>query len=119
MGVSVIALYMSNYSNKVDEKLSHLERQEKKQLNNTRESLTSTVSHEMRTPIGSMMFFVSEIIDCLERVPNPTPDILEAIKFCKLVMSLLNFLMSFVDDLIDLRQIHDGGFLLEHKPFLV
>ena len=119
MGVSVIVLYMSNYSNKVDEKLSHLERQEKKQLNNTRESLTSTVSHEMRTPIGSMMFFVSEIIDCLERVPNPTQDILEAIKFCKLVMSLLNFLMSFVDDLIDLRQIHDGGFLLEQRPFLV
>ena len=51
----------------------------------TRESLTSTVSHEMRTPIGSMMFFVEEIITCLERVPNPTPDILDAIRYLKLI----------------------------------
>jgi len=73
----------------------------------------------MRTPIGSMMFFIEQIVTYLESVPNPSREILEALKYCKLIMSLLTFLMSFVDDLIDLRQIHDGGFLLEQKPFLV
>ena len=32
-------------------------------------------------------------------------------------MGQLNFLMSFVDDLIDLRQLHEGQFRLQKDPF--
>ena len=33
------------------------------------------------------------------------------------MMSQLNFLMSFIEDLIDLRQLHYGEFILSNSPF--
>ena len=45
----------------------------------------------------------------LERVPQST-------KYCKLMMNQLIFLQSFIEDLLDLRQLRDGVFSLVLEP---
>ena len=51
MGVPAIELHMNNATTKVINKLRQMQEQETKQTANQTESFTSTVSHEMRTPI--------------------------------------------------------------------
>ena len=80
------------------------------------DSYTSTVSHEMRTPLGTSLFFLQQIISMLAEVPqehiNPTVD-----HYMKLIIGQLNFMQSFVDDLLDLRMLREGAFQLTMASF--
>ena len=41
----------------------------------------------------------------------------ESLKYCKLMLSQIYLLQSFVEDLLDLRQMRDGAFSLSSAPF--
>ena len=76
------------------------------------ESYTSTVSHEMRTPLFSTIFFLKQIIRYFKMSPFPIEKVPQANKYCRLMMSQLILLQTFVEDLLDLRQMRDGVFSL-------
>ena len=67
------------------------------------ESYTSTVSHEMRTPLFSTIFFLQQIMSCFLKSPFPIEKVPQINKYCKLMMSQLILLQTFVEDLLDLR----------------
>ena len=85
------------------------------------QNFTSTVSHEMRTPILSIIFFITSVMRILQAF-NATSkrmlsDVELAIRYCEDSYGQLEFLQSFIEDLIDLRMIKTGKFSLEYEPF--
>ena len=57
----------------------------------------------MRTPLFSIIFFLKQIIEILSMSPVPASRVPQATKYCNLMMSQLNFLQGFIEDLLDLR----------------
>jgi len=51
--------------------------------------------------------------------PLPIQKIPQTTKYCKLMMSQLILLQTFVEDLLDLKQMRDGVFSLVSVPFNV
>ena len=78
------------------------------------ESFTSTLSHEMRTPLASCVFLLGQVIQQLEENPR---SLKPALKYLNLSKSQLSFAMSFVDDLLDLRQLKEGTLTLAKDSF--
>ena len=74
------------------------------------QNLTSTVSHEMRTPLSS----VSSFIDSMMEMGDSAKDRKEAHRIMNLIKFQIRILLCFVNDLLDLRQISEGVF--EKKP---
>ena len=66
MGKEAIALHMRARDKNISEKLHRMSRREEKQTQQQAESLTSTVSHEMRTPIMSIIFFLQQVLSILQ-----------------------------------------------------
>ena len=62
LGVPAIALHMNDATTKVVNKLHRMLEQEKEQARILAESFTSTVSHEMRNPIQTMLFLMQMLI---------------------------------------------------------
>ena len=54
-------MYIREKTKTVTEKLLRLQRQEEKQARLMAESLSSTVNHELQTPIDTIILLVSEI----------------------------------------------------------
>ena len=67
----------------------------------------------MRTPLGSALFFLAQIIALLASI-NVDPQVH---RYLQLVVSQLTFVESFVEDLLDLRQMRDGVFSLVEDVF--
>ena len=67
----------------------------------------------MRTPIGSSLFFLAQILTLLTSV-SVDPKVR---RYINLVISQLTFVQSFVEDLLDLRTMRDGVFSLVQEPF--
>ena len=63
------------------------------------ENLTSTVSHEMRTPLSA----VSSFINMLLEEENDEMDRKEVKRILNLIKYQLRMLLCFVNDLLDLR----------------
>lgn len=67
----------------------------------------------MSTPLKTALFFIVQVLALLNQV-----DVDPLIRrYLKLVMTQLNFIQSFVDDLLDFRQLRDGVFSLTMVPF--
>lgn len=66
MDVPTIAVYMNEYNTEVKENLLRIQRREEFQKAQTIESYTSTLSHEMRTPLLTVLFFLQYISNYLE-----------------------------------------------------
>ena len=62
VGKSAIALYVTDHTKIMRRKLARMRLQEEEQLEQQTENFSSTVSHEMRTPILSIIFFVKQLI---------------------------------------------------------
>ena len=71
----------------------------------------------MRTPILTIIFFLKLIIDTLASTPINIARIPQSLKYCELMMSQLEFLQSFIDDLLDLRMLQIGQFSLIYESF--
>ena len=70
MAKAAIAIYFFDVNKKIRTKLNEKITAEKVQQAKHAENFTSTVSHEMRTPLGSMLFFISLIEALLETIPQ-------------------------------------------------
>ena len=71
----------------------------------------------MRTPIASILFFLQQIIEIIGADTFKRKQIKLVLKNCRIMTSQLEFLQSFVDDLLDLSQIRNGVFSLSREEF--
>ena len=90
---------------------------EKDELAKQIESYSSTVSHEMRTPIASVMFFIKYIIDFVMELPEKSVKRDRSLRYLLLIDSQLQLMQNFVSDLLDLKQLKDGVFNLIQEKF--
>jgi len=70
----------------------------------------------MRTPIQTLLFMLQIIINFFSAPTIQVEEIPYCINCCTIMMSQLEFLLSFVEDLLDLRQLRDGVFSLASEP---
>ena len=71
----------------------------------------------MRTPIGSIIYFLNSIVAILTSKEFKRRQLPIAVQYCTVMMSQLEFLQGFVDDLLDLGQLKSGDFTLTRAPF--
>ena len=72
------------------------------------------MSHELRAPIGIAIFFLARVMKIIEGMISLDPQVSY---YLNLVHSQINFMQSFVDDLLDYRQLKDGVFSLTNALF--
>ena len=82
------------------------------------ESYTATISHEMRTPLGSVLFFLHMIISILMDRYRDTA-FFEIEKYLSMIEGQLTLMQTFVSDLIDIKTLQEGVFTLQNEPFNV
>ena len=104
-GRPALALYIRDKTKRVREKLYRMKRQEEYQLAQQIESFTSTISHELRTPIVTILFFLQRVISVITAEPLDRHELPEAAKYCNMIVCSVELMQSFVGDLIDLRQL--------------
>ena len=76
-------------------------------------NLTSTVSHEMRTPLTAVQTFIDNLIEMQNGPENPKL----ACKIMNLIKYQIHMLLCFVNDLLDLRQISENLFQVKASVF--
>ena len=68
----------------------------------------------MRTPLASILYFIKLL---MQLFPGDLASYPKHQKYFKLVVAQLCLIQTFVDDLLDIRQIKDGVFSLESSTF--
>ena len=76
------------------------------------ESYTSMISHEFRTPPGTVLMFIDMILGQLNQETN-----MQTIKLIEIIKSSLNLLLSLVNDIVDLKLIKEGKFTANQDIF--
>ena len=63
------------------------------------------MNHEMRTPLASILFFLTFILKFVQNLELPESDTQKqrALKYLNLVQSQVQLMQSYVSDLLDLR----------------
>ena len=64
-----------------------------------------------------MLFMLGLLLNILQAVPFDPNEISNAINYCVIITSQTELLQTFVEDLLDLRQLRDGVFKLSNAPF--
>ena len=82
---------------------------EEKNLNATLESYTSTISHEFRTPLGTSLTFLEDLMK--KNFDKQTMSVLQ------LIISQLNMLLCLVNDILDLKMIEAGKYEPRYEIF--
>ena len=90
MAVPSIAVYMSDKTNEVKESLMRVKHQEQQLRSKTSESYTATISHEMRTPLETILFFLAYVIEALKKMKQ-SAQIEKTLSYCELIKSQLTF----------------------------
>ena len=81
-----------------------LQKLSSKKSDELRDTHISIVTHEMRTPLLSAIFFLKQLIQLLTCMQFEADlAIPRAQKYCNLMMSQLVFVSSFADDLLDIK----------------
>jgi len=62
LGIPAIAIYFLNMTHHLNEVRLESQILEQKNLNETLESFTSTISHEFRTPVGTALMLLEQIM---------------------------------------------------------
>ena len=118
LGRPSTAIYIRDITKKIIDTIEQIVHQEEKVKSQQSETFTATVSHEIRTPLNSTIFFLKQVITMLDAYENlPKDFVFDAHRLCSFMMSQLTFTMTFVEDLLDLKQIQEGIFLLQTAPF--
>ena len=102
MGFAAIAIFFFDVTKKIKTKLNEKMTAEKVQQAKHAENFTSTVSHEMRTPLGSMLFFIGLIEALLDDMPQ-TPELKSTKQYIQHIKTQLKLMQVFVGDLLDMR----------------
>ena len=69
----------------------------------TMESYTSTISHEFRTPLATSIMFLEQLLSIMLKDKAST-------RLINIVITQLQFLLSLVSDLLDIKMIEKGVF---------
>ena len=64
-----------------------------------------------------MLFMLKLLLTILQALPIDTNEIANAINYCTIIITQTELLQTFVEDLLDLRQLRDGVFKLAKAPF--
>ena len=67
------------------------------------QNFTESINHEMRTPLGTIILFVQFILNILNSELLHQKQIVQARKYCQIVLGQAEFLKAFVGDLLDLQ----------------
>ena len=70
---------------------------EEQNINQSLESLTSTISHDFRTPIATSLMFIEQLLEL-----NLKP---QAQRILLLIIAQLRLLLSLVNDILDIKLI--------------
>lgn len=68
----------------------------------------------MRTPLASILYFIKLV---MTQFPGGVQSNPLTLKYFKLIIAQLTLMQTFVDDLLDMRQLKDGVFSLESLLF--
>ena len=123
MGRPSVALYIQDTTKRVEKQLMQMKEYEEKQVLRQAETLTSMVSHELQTPILTIIFFIRQILAILNMMDQQDPQMQlqqqQSVQYCEIVLCQLELTNIFVHDLLDLRQIKFGKPVLKLAPFNV
>ena len=104
-----IAIYFQSMTTHVEQFRLESQILEEKNLNATLESYTSTMSHEFRTPLGTSLTFLE---DLMKKDLDPS-----TLSVLQLITSQLNMLLCLVNDILDLKLIEAGKYESRHEIF--
>lgn len=86
-GKPAIALFVDDKTTKIQSKLLKMKRQEEHMKTRQSESYTSTLSHEMRTPILNVIFFLNQLKLIIEMDRILPQQLTDAKKFTNLMLA--------------------------------
>ena len=70
----------------------------------------------MRTPLSQIIYMLDFVTTTIAILPDSDP-LKQARRYGKLMRSQLEFMSLFVEDLLNLKMLHDGVFKLNKQPF--
>ena len=109
LGQAAIAIYFQNMAYYMKEIRLESQILEQKNRNETLESFTSTISHEFRTPLGTALMFLEQMM--LLNLNQQVNDLIS------LVINQLNLLLCLVNDVLDLKMIEGGAYIAKAEEF--
>ena len=117
MGKAALIVHICDATKQVQVEMLSLQRHEQYLKQQQAESFTSMISHEMRAPLLSMIYFLEQIMSILIASRPACESLAQAKHYNDIMMSQFSFIESFIQDLINLRQICNGDFNLENAQF--
>ena len=98
-----IAIYFQNMTQHIN--YVRLEGQvlEQRNRNESLQSFTSTISHEFRTPLGTALMFLEQLLTSFNLSSG-------VITMLTLIINQLNLLLCLVNDVLDMKLIEQGKF---------
>ena len=57
----------------------------------------------MRTPIATIIFFIQMLLSMMSPAKFKKGDLPQCVDYCTIIMSQLELLQSFIEDLLDLK----------------
>jgi signal transduction histidine kinase len=79
-----------------------------------RSMFLSSVAHELRTPLNSILPMTQMLISILEK---PIPNLPQAQKYIKIIMSSSLHLQSVIEDALDMSRIENNKFEVQFESF--
>jgi signal transduction histidine kinase/CheY-like chemotaxis protein/GGDEF domain-containing protein len=90
---------------------SHLSRERSDSASKAKTDFLSKISHEIRTPMNAII----GLSDIALKDKNPDPE--RAIDALDKIHTSANFLLSIINDVLDMSKIESGNVTIVHKPF--
>ena len=101
--IPAIAIYFYNMTQQVEQLRLESKLLEQTNRNESLQSYTSTISHEFRTPIGTALMLLEQMLQSNQIDVRGT-------KVINLIISQLNFLLCLVNDVLDMKQIEHSRY---------
>ena len=110
-GRQATVIYIINETKKIHAKFKDIKHSQKLLQAQQQQNFTSTVSHEMRTPLGSVQFFIKRLQTLImkERAQyvfsdGTTSENTKNIdKYFNMILAQIILVQTFVDDLLDIK----------------
>lgn len=117
-------IHINDVTKQVSDKIFRLQQHELQLQEYQTEVYKSTVSHEMRTPLQSMLFLLRQMLAKLKlkkrseaSITLSAKDLKEVHESGQMIESQLNLMEAFVEDMLNLAQMRKGVFALVDAVF--
>ena len=77
------------------------------------ENLSSTVSHELKTPISTSMQFLQFVLDMIVQCSIQPLIKKQIMKYLEMINFAMTMNLHFINNLMDLKMINEGAFETE------